>query len=224
MDELTVVIQAGGESKRMGTPKAKVLFCGTPLIGRSIERLKDIADQLIITYNEPEDFEFISHVAEGVPLEIYQDIYDKRCALNGLYTALYYAKKPYVAIVACDMVFPSAELLKAEQNALIETGFDVAVPRTDLGYEPFHAVYRRDTCLHLIKKALDEGETRAICWYSDVRVIEFSLEDVLAVDPQGGSFININTPEDLRIMEQRVANGEITELRSEGSSPAPKDV
>ena len=50
---LTLVIQAGGESKRMGQDKGLVPFLGRPLIQRVIARLAPIADEVIVT-----EFEF----------------------------------------------------------------------------------------------------------------------------------------------------------------------
>ncbi len=41
---LTIVIQAGGKSSRMGEDKALKKFLGKPLIERVIERLNPIAD------------------------------------------------------------------------------------------------------------------------------------------------------------------------------------
>ncbi|MDR1088241.1 MAG: molybdenum cofactor guanylyltransferase [Coriobacteriales bacterium] len=212
---LTVVIQAGGESKRMGKPKALVSFCGAPLVCRGLKRLGPIANQLIVTSNQHESLDFLCPGVTGDRLEIYADLHDVRGALNGLYTALYYARHPFVAVVACDMVFPSAALLKAEQQLLLDSEADAAVPRTSHGYEPFHAVYRRDACLPLVKEALEAGETRATSWYDKARIVELSYEDVLAADPRGGSFVNINTPEELEHIEQRVLAGEMTAICDE---------
>jgi molybdopterin-guanine dinucleotide biosynthesis protein A len=213
MEELTVVIQAGGESKRMGTPKALVPFCGLPLICRSLDRLQAIADELIITSNDPESLRSIcADLQKENKLKIYRDVYNVRGALNGLYTALYYATSPFVGIVACDMIFPSAPLLLAERDALVAGAADAAVPHTSHGFEPFHAVYRRETCLPVIKAALDRGESRANSWYKAVKLIEFTSDMVLEADPRGGAFINVNTPDELAAVESRIMSGEITKL------------
>ncbi|MDR1184437.1 MAG: NTP transferase domain-containing protein, partial [Coriobacteriales bacterium] len=108
MKELTIVIQAGGESRRMGSPKALASFCGLPLICRGLKRLGGSADELIITSNDQKSLDFLcGNVKFDNKLKMYSDVYDIRGALNGLYTALYYATSPYVGVVACDMVFPS---------------------------------------------------------------------------------------------------------------------
>lgn len=213
MNDITMVIQAGGESKRMGTPKALVSFCGLPLICRGLKRLGPYADELIITSNDLESLDFLcGEVRYGNSLRIYPDVLDIRGALSGLYSALYHASCTYVGVVACDMVFPSAPLLLAERDLLEEKGADVAIPITSHGYEPFHAVYRRKTCLPLIHAALLEGQTRATSWFDKVKVCEFTHDMVMQVDHRGGAFVNVNTPEELADMERRVLSGELTKL------------
>ena len=213
MKELTIVIQAGGESKRMGTSKALVSFCGLPLICRGLKRLGPIADELIITSNERKSLDFLCDgVKYGDKLKLYSDVYNIRGALSGLYTALYYASSPYVGVVACDMIFPSAPLLLAERDALEKSGADVAVPVTSHGYEPFHAVYRRSTCLGIVQAALLEGHTRATSWFDQVKVFEFTTEMALEADHRGGAYVNVNTPEELAALELRILQGEMTKI------------
>jgi molybdopterin-guanine dinucleotide biosynthesis protein A len=53
---LSLVIQAGGESRRMGQDKALMPFLGRPLIQRVAERLAPIADELIVTTNRPDAY------------------------------------------------------------------------------------------------------------------------------------------------------------------------
>ena len=194
----------------MGRPKAIVPFCGAPLLCRGLKRLGPIADELIVTSNDQASLDFLCCKVTFDKLKMYSDRFEKRSALNGLYTALYYASSPYVAVVASDMIFPSAPLLLAEKDALISSGADVAVPKTSHGYEPFHAVYRRETCLPLVEAALLAGGTRATGWFDKATILEFSSEEVLAIDPRGGSFANVNTPAELKEMETRIMTDSMT--------------
>lgn len=207
-----MVIQAGGESRRMGKPKALVSFCGVPLVCRGLKRLGSIASQLVVTSNDRKSLDFLCSRVTLDRLELYSDLFNTRGALNGMYTALYYARYPFVAIVACDMIFPSAPLLLAERDALIETGADVAVPLTHHGFEPFHAVYRRESCLPLVHGALCTGKTRATSWFDQARIVPFDTNEVLRADPRGGAFVNVNTPEELERLERRVQAGKMTTL------------
>jgi len=202
----------------MGSPKALVSFCGLPLICRGLKRLGEAADELIITSNDQKSLDFLCDaVRYDNKLKIFSDVLEARGALSGVYTALYHATHPYVGIVACDMVFPSAPLLLAERDALEMSGADVAVPVTSHGYEPFHAVYRRSTCLPIVEAAILEGNTRANSWFDRVRIHEFTHEMVLEADQRGGAFVNVNTPEELFAIEKRILSGKMTKI-SDGTS------
>ena len=159
---VTVVIQAGGESRRMGQSKATVPFAGRPLICRLVERLGPVADDLVITTNEPENLAFLHGEFPQYRIQLVCDAFNVRGALPGLYTALQAARNPYVAVVACDMVFASASLVVAEALAMNESGADVVVPVNKHGFEPFHAMYRRMGCLPAVRAAaLPRREARA---------------------------------------------------------------
>ena len=204
VDDLTVVIQAGGESKRMGTSKALVTFLGAPLIMRGVNRLFPICGEMVVTTNEPEKMGFLDSYVESGRLRLASDGTDKRGALVGIRTALASSRLPYVALVACDMVFPSADLLVHLRNRLEASGADVAIPRTKFGFEPFHAVYRRQTCLPVVEEVLERGEIRATSWLAGMDVLEIGHDEIREVHPRGAAFVNVNTPEELRAIERRI--------------------
>jgi molybdopterin-guanine dinucleotide biosynthesis protein len=203
--KLSIVVQAGGESRRMGRDKGLVPFLGQPLIQRIVDRVKPIADELLITSNHPEDYTSI-----GYP--VYPDVLPERSALSGIYTAFFVAKYPLVAVVACDMAFVSSDLLALEREYLLENKADGVVPHTGLGYEPFHAVYRREACLAAVKTALDHGQKRADAWFPTVKVVRIPAKLQILADPYGEAFINLNTPEELRRAELQAGNA--TYMRS----------
>ena len=201
--KITVVIQAGGESRRMGQSKALVPFAGRPLICRLIERLGPVADELIITTNEGERLAFLNEQYPQLGIKLVPDLHEYRGALPGIHTALEAATHPYVAIVACDMLFASARLVVAESLALKETGADAVVPVNKHGFEPFHAIYRRSTCLPAVRELLEAGDKRAQSFYSSINIREFTQSEVLDAEPMGGCFINANTPEELHKLEEQ---------------------
>ena len=201
--KVTVVIQAGGESRRMGQSKALVPFAGRPLICRMVERLSPVADELVITTNEADRLAFLREHYPELPLRLVPDLHDFRGALPGIHTALHAATHPFVAIVACDMLFASPRLVVAEALALKESGADAVVPVNKHGFEPFHAIYRRSTCLPAVRELLEAGDKRAQSFYDRVNIREFAQSEVLAAEPMGGCFINANTPDELRKIEEQ---------------------
>ncbi|MGB9898376.1 MULTISPECIES: molybdenum cofactor guanylyltransferase [Thermanaerothrix] len=174
----------------MGTNKALVPFLGEPLIQRVIRRVRPLAREIVIVTNDPQPYLELGYpiVADRIP---------GLGALGGLYTALSYARHPYVIVIACDMPFVNSSLLLEAQNRLVQGGWDAVLPQSGEGLEPFHAVYRRDTCLPAVERALKRGERRMISWLPEVRWQAISWEEVKVIDPQGVAFMNVNTPEEL---------------------------
>ncbi len=200
--KVSVVIQAGGESRRMGQSKALVPFAGRPLMCRMVERLAPVADELIITTNEGERLAFLADEYPDLDIRLVPDLHDFRGALPGIHTALEAATNPYVAIVACDMLLASPRLVVAEAIAMKESGADAVIPVNKHGYEPFHSIYRRSSCLPAVQELLEGDDKRAQSFFDRVNVREFQQSEVLAAEPMGGCFINANTPEELRAFEE----------------------
>lgn len=199
---MTVVVQAGGESRRMGRSKATVPFMGRPLIQRLIERVCHAADELVVTTNEPENLAFLHQEYPQMHIRLVRDELDRRGALPGIYTALKNATYDAVAVVACDMVFASPRLVAAEFQELNRTGAAAVVPVNRNGYEPFHAVYRASACLPAVEKRLEKGDARAQAFFDEVEICEFPQSRVLMAEPGGRCFINANTPDDLAFTER----------------------
>ena len=182
----------------MGEDKALKAFLGRPLIQRVVERLSPIADELVVTTNRPDDYRFLD-------LRLVPDLKPGRGALGGLYTAIASASHPIVAVVACDMPFASSTLLRAATRLLIEEEVDVVIPRVvaqgepagkSEGFEPLHAVYRRETCLPAIEAAIEADQWKVIAWFPQVHVRVLTLDEIKQYDPSGLAFWNVNTPEE----------------------------
>jgi molybdopterin-guanine dinucleotide biosynthesis protein A len=189
---LTVAIQAGGQSRRMGRDKGLVLLRGRPLISRLLDRVADLGDEVLITTNRPEDYAFL-----GVRLA--SDDSPGAGALSGLRTALRAADGDKVLVLACDMPFVSRPLLMHMIGLAPQA--DVVVPRPAGGYEPMHAVYDR-ICLPEIEASLEAGDMRMISFFPRVRVLPVEDDVLERLDPARRSFFNVNTPEDLALAER----------------------
>ncbi len=192
---LTVCIQAGGQSSRMGEDKALKTFLRRPLIQRVVERLSSIADELIVTTNRPDDYAFLK-------LPLISDLKPGRGALGGLYTAIASASNPIVAVVACDMPFAGPALIEAATRLMVEEGADVVIPKSEEGFEPLHAVYRRATCLSAIEAALAADQWKVVAWFPQVKVRVLTPDEIRRYDPSGLAFWNVNTPEEFSKAEE----------------------
>lgn len=189
----------------MGLNKALSPFLGQLLIQRIVDQFSAVADEIIITTNQPEKFRFL-----GLPM--FQDVLPGKGALGGLYTALLHAGQPLLGVVACDMPFANPALLQHQAELMGRS--DIVIPLLPGGYEPMHAVYRRATCLPVVEQALQGNQLKIISLFPSLRVHPISREECLQFDPDELSFINVNTPQELQAAEA-------TALARLSAPPAP---
>ena len=191
--EVTGIILSGGRSTRMGENKAFIQIEGVPIIQRILALFRELFGEIIIVTNQEELF-------EKIDARIVVDLLPNAGALGGLYTGLFFSSFRYSFCVACDMPFLNGSLIKHLSGRL--QGYDVIVPRTRDGLQPLHAYYSRD-CIEPIKKLMQEGKHKIIDFYPMVKLNVIHEDELDALDPDGESFININTPEELDSIQRR---------------------
>jgi molybdopterin-guanine dinucleotide biosynthesis protein A len=104
------------------------------------------------------------------------------------------------------MPFASAVLLVAAAGILSQEVADVVIAETSEGFEPLHAVYRRESCIPAIEAALEAGQWRVISWFPKVNIRRLTQDELGRYDPDGLAFWNVNTPEEFAEAEQRAGN------------------
>lgn len=190
---ISIVIQAGGQSRRMGQDKGLVPLDNIPLIEHVISSLVGIADETIITTNYPNDYQYLD-------LPLASDQYPGAGALAGLQTALKAAHGEHVFVIACDMPFVNRDLVKYIFSNAGKA--DVVVPHFEDRFQPLHALYHRNNCLPAIEQVLSENKKRMISFYPLITIHKITSQQIKIFDPDGQSLKNINTPDELAQAEQ----------------------
>lgn len=201
MSQVTVAILAGGKSSRMGTDKSFVPLLGRPLIEHVIARVSGLGQgETVLITNRPDDYAHLK-------LPMFADVIPDKGSLGGIYTALSHSPGDYVVALACDMPFLNPDLLRYMIGLCGEAGgpYDVIVPRVDGYPQGMHAIYRK-TCLLPIEQQIAADRLKIIGFYDRVRVRYLDPPEYGPFDPQGHSFQNINTPDDLRAAEHLDGN------------------
>ncbi len=188
--EVSAIIQAGGQSRRMGRDKALIDYGGRPIIAHVIETLRSLSDDVVVVSNRSDLYG--SFGARVVP------DYDPPCGpLGGLAAGLSAINTDLAIVVACDMPFLNVDLLRWLLE--LAEGYNAVVPQSGAEYEPLHAIYRRD-CYQPIVQRIERGERRAISFFADVRLRPVPEADWRVIDPTGRSLANLNTPDDLGLL------------------------
>jgi len=186
ISDVTGVILAGGESRRMGSDKSLLPLAGARFIDHVYRRMADLFNEVIIVTNSPDMY-------KEIPCRKVPDIYYAQGSLAGVHSGLAHAKCEKIFVVACDMPFISSAVVK-EICAHADQG-DLVLPYSSNGHEPLHALYCK-SCLPAMEEVLDAGLKRIIAFFDKVQQVELPAEVIRQHDPEEKSFQNINTPED----------------------------
>jgi len=190
--QATLLVLAGGDSRRMGRTKAWLEVGETTLLRWVAERLAPAFTEVMVSFAEPEQVEQL------VPYRVVFDRKPSAGPLAGLEAGLTAARNEVVFAVACDMPYVTPEL--AEMAVAASSGCDAAIPRLDGRPEPACAAYRK-SALPAITRALDADRLRAaeLAENLDVAWLEGLDTDL---------FRSLNTPDDYERFRRELGRGD----------------
>jgi molybdopterin-guanine dinucleotide biosynthesis protein A len=179
--QASLLVLAGGGSRRMGRPKAWLEVGETYLLRHVADRLAPVFSEVMVSFGEPEQLE------EPVPYRVVFDRKPSAGPLGGLEAGLVAARNEVIFVVACDMPYVTQEI--AQIAIAAARGCDAAIPRIDGRPEPVCGAYRR-SALPFITGALNAGRFKAA-----ELTAELDVTWLEGLDPQ--LFRSLNTPQDL---------------------------
>jgi molybdopterin-guanine dinucleotide biosynthesis protein A len=197
--DVTGVVLAGGQSSRYGKNKALVKVKGVPLIEKALYAMASIFDHVVMITNKPDEFAYLQ-----VPM--FQDIIQGLGPIGGVYTGLKVIPDQAGFFVACDMPFLNPYLIR--HMVAIRDDFDVVVPKISGWIEALHGLYTK-RCGGSIERLIQSGTFQVFRFFSEVSVRFVDDNEVRRWDPDLRSFLNINTPDELKRLEQSGLGGQI---------------
>ena len=186
MADATAVILVGGKSSRMGRAKALLPFDNEPLIAHVVRRLKSWFPEIIVVAAPDQELPELSAV-------LVRDEIAYQGPVSGIYHGLKAATKDVCFVTSCDAPFLNFELIDHLLEQISE--YDVVVPFWQERFQPLHAIYRTSV-VPLLKEQLERGELRPIFLYDKVRTRKIQEAEIRRLDPEGLSFLNMNSPAD----------------------------
>jgi len=176
----TLLLLAGGESRRMGRPKALLPVRGSTLVEWMAERLALRFQRLLVSAGDEQQ------LPESLRGHLVRDLRPAAGPLGGIEAGLAATPHDVLVAVACDM--PGVGVALTEKLLAASAGHDAAVPRVGGRPEPTCAAYRRSAAAP-VTRLLDAGQRRAadVLRDLDVRWLD---------DEPAGQFADLDTPED----------------------------
>ena len=183
----TLIILAGGESKRMGFPKYQLTLDGRDVLTHLNGRLGHLFVETIVVGRDldfaPED------------VRIAEDRFIARSPLVGIHGGLSASRTDLTFVIACDMPYVEPALV----SFLLDRAdnVDVVVPVVRGYYEPLCAVYRT-SCVRSIERLIERGTLKVSELYPLVDERRVDEEQARLHDPLLRSFANLNVPAEIK--------------------------
>jgi molybdopterin-guanine dinucleotide biosynthesis protein A len=184
------VVLCGGQSRRMGRPKAWLPFGNELMLPRAVRLLREAVEPVVVVAAPGQDLPPLP-----ADVSIVRDAVKGRGPLQGLAAGLdaLAGQAEAVYLSSCDVPF----LKPAFVRRLIELLGDhaIVVPQVGDHHHPLAAVYRLDV-LAVVHRLLDENRLRPFFLFDLVRTRVVGADELRDVDPDFQSLRNLNTPEE----------------------------
>lgn len=182
----------------MGSNKALLPLPGESsftFVERLASLLSDLCAELLLVARDEQSGGEYAFLSSSVQRRLVYDRVPDQGPLMGLYSGLLATSCSHALVLAVDLPFARPELL-AWLRAF-PLGAEALVPRVQGIPQVLLARYPR-SFLPIIETCIQQGrrDPRALLQHAPVRFL--AEEELRAVDPDLRSFVNINTPEDLR--------------------------
>jgi molybdopterin-guanine dinucleotide biosynthesis protein A len=189
--DVTGVLLAGGNSRRMGEDKRYLVVGEQTLLERGLTVLRSIFQEVLVVIAQ-----------DSLPLKVaarvVRDLVPDCGSLGGLYTGLTQATTPYIFVVACDMPFLDPAVIT--QFTSRRASADIVIAKLAALLHPMHALYGKG-CLPVLEQMIRARQLKIqeMLSHASLHVRYVTDADLLTIDPSGRSFQNVNTPADLEV-------------------------
>jgi molybdopterin-guanine dinucleotide biosynthesis protein A len=186
------IVLSGGLNTRFPHLKGFIDVGDTTIIERNIDVLRSVVGEVFISANEPEHYFRL-----GLPM--IGDVVEPGGPVSGIYSVLSCTGADRAVAVACDMPFINRELISYITG---ETRGDAVVPVFDGRPQPLPAVYA-SSALGAMLEGIRSGDRSLVGLIGRIDATLIEEDAVRGIDPEGSSFVNINTVEDLQRVLKR---------------------
>ncbi len=199
-------VLVGGESRRMGSPKAllRVPEGGPTMLERVLRVIRHGTDEVMLIGTEDSLRRFETTDAHML-------VDGGEGPVSGVIAALRAARQPRVLVAACDMPFLSVEVMRRLVIRSTQTGLGVCPVTIDADgsetLQPLLAIYMRSDA-DQIERMFHAGERSLSGIVRALNMTQLPVDDLTPEDRGHWSFFNVNTPMDLAVARRHATKTE----------------
>lgn len=186
------IILCGGESRRMGYPKAWLPFGAETLLQRTAKTMSKVTSPLVV----------VSAIDQSLPELPPETLFTcdsrpQRGPLEGIRAGLAAlpADVEFAYVTSCDVPYLTSEFVRRMVELLGQ--FQIAVPEYAGFRHPMAAVYRRNV-LSAVEDLLANDRLRPMFLFDQISTRTVSARELDDIDPQLQSLQNLNSPEEYK--------------------------
>ena len=187
------VVLCGGESRRMGEPKAWLPFGPERMLQRVVRLVGAAVGPIAVVAAPGQEIPPLPH-----SVTVVRDPVAGRGPLQGLAAGLAALPASAELVYASATDVPFLEPAWIERLAALIGGDDLAIPFVEGRHHPLASLYRRATVLPAIERLLREDRLRPVFLMELVRTRVVTADELRTADPELRTLQNLNTPEDYR--------------------------
>jgi molybdenum cofactor guanylyltransferase len=195
------IVLCGGQSRRMGRPKAWLPFAGETMLGRVVRLLAEAVDPIVVVAAPDQD---VPPLPAGIA--VVRDEAQGRGPLQGLAAGLaaLRGRADAAYLSSCDVPFLRPDFVRR----LVELLGDAMICVAQVGeyHHPLAAVYRVEAA-DAVAQLLAKGRLRPFFLFEAVPTRVVGAAELAGVDPTFQTLRNLNTPEDYEAALREAAAG-----------------
>lgn len=180
-NSFSVIVLAGGQSRRMGRDKATLAWEQGDILSSLLAKLLPLSDDILVVSNT------IRTISE--PVRQVADLIPGKGPLSGIHAGLLHARHDLVFVTACDVPFLVPALILQLVQAVGLADGSVAVYKEKI--EPLFACYQK-SCVLVIEQLLATKQYRVTDFLAKINWVP--IQPFAGLDEY--CFMNVNTGDD----------------------------
>ncbi|MBI4834122.1 MAG: molybdenum cofactor guanylyltransferase [Planctomycetes bacterium] len=190
---IAAIILTGGKNQTTGKDNTFLPIGNKTVLDILLGKLNPLFPEIIISAKNPARYLDIKGV------RVVADMMPAGNDLSGIYSALRYTLNPYAFVISCDTPLVEPGLIKYLLK--YRKGFDVVIPESENGFEPFCAVYSKK-CVKAMEEIIRKDNCKIIDFLPLVKVKTIKQPEIKKIG--NDNFLTLSSGSDYQQIQNKL--------------------